>query len=104
MYAVIQVGSFQFKVAEGDMIDAPKLDSEIGKTFDVTDVLLVVDGDMVVAGDPFVKGAKVTVKVVRHLLDDKDISFKFRKRKDARKTIGHRQQLTALNIVKIAAK
>ena len=104
MYAVIQLGSFQFKVAEGDMIDAPKLDSEVGKSFDVTDVLLYASGDDVRVGDPFVKGAQVTVTVVRHLLDEKDISFKFKKRKDARKTIGHRQQLTALNITKIAVK
>ena len=104
MYAVIQVGSFQFKVAQGDMIDAPKLDSEVGKSFDITDVLLVADGDKVRVGDPLVKGATVTAKVVRHLLDDKDIRFTFRKRKDSRKTIGHRQQLTALNIVKIDVK
>ena len=104
MYAVIQVGSFQFKVKEGDMIDAPKLDSEVGQSMDITDVLLVAKGDEVSVGDPFVKGAKVTAKIVRHLLDDKDISFKFKKRKDARKTIGHRQQLTALNITKIEVK
>jgi large subunit ribosomal protein L21 len=104
MYAVIQVGSFQFRVAEGDKIDAPKLDSEVGKTFDITDVLLYADGADVRVGDPFVKGASVSVKIERHLLDDKDIRFKFKKRKDARKTIGHRQQLTALNITKITAK
>ena len=45
MYAVIQVGSFQFKVKEGDMIDAPKLDSEVGQSLDITDVLLVANGE-----------------------------------------------------------
>ncbi|MFH0754766.1 MAG: 50S ribosomal protein L21 [Candidatus Omnitrophota bacterium] len=104
MYAVIQLGSFQFKVAEGDMIDAPKLDSEVGQTLDISDVYLYANGDDVRVGDPLVKNVKVHAKIVRHLLDEKDISFKFRKRKDARKTIGHRQQLTALNITKIEAK
>lgn len=104
MYAVIQLGSFQFKVKEGDIIDAPKLDSDVGKSFDVSDVLLYANGDDLRVGNPFVKGVKVTGTVVRQLLDTKDISFKFKKRKDSRKTIGHRQQLTAINITKIEAK
>lgn len=102
MYAVIQTGSFQFKVAEGDIIDAPKLDNEVGQTFDIGDVLLVVDGDDVRVGNPLVKGASVTVEVIRQHLDTKDIHFTFRKRKDSRKAIGHRQQLTALKVTKIA--
>ncbi len=104
MYAVIQLGSFQFKVQEGDIIDAPKLDSDVGKSFDVNDVLLYANGDDLRVGNPAVKDVKVTATVVRQLLDTKDISFKFKKRKDARKTIGHRQQLTAINITKIEAK
>ncbi len=104
MYAVIQVGSFQFKVAEGDMIDAPKLDNEVGQAFDITDVLLYNNGEDVRVGAPFVKGVTVAAKIVRHFRDDKDISFKFKKRKDARKAIGHRQDLTALQITSISAK
>ena len=104
MYAVIQVGSFQFKVTEGDMIDAPRMDTEVGQSFDITDVLLYANGDELRVGNPAVKDVKVTATVVRQELDTKDISFKFKKRKDARKTIGHRQQLTALNITKIELK
>lgn len=103
MYAVIDVGSFQFRVAEGDVIDAPSMDIEPGKTMDIDKVLLVADGENVKVGAPYVTGAKVSFEVVRHLRDEKDISFFFRKRKDARKTIGHRQDLTALKVTKIAA-
>jgi len=102
MYAVIDVGSFQFKVAEGDIIDAPSMDIEAGKTLDIDKVLLVADGENVKVGTPYVAGAKVSFEVVRHLRDDKDISFFFRKRKDVRKTIGHRQELTALKVSKIS--
>jgi large subunit ribosomal protein L21 len=102
MYAVIKTGSFQFRVAEGDIIDAPKLEMEIGKTFDISDVLLVADGENVSVGNPNVKGASVTVEVIAQHLDTKDVNFTFRKRKDARRKIGHRQQLTALKITKIA--
>ena len=104
MYAVINVGSFQFKVSPGDMIDAPKLESEVGQEFDIKDVLLYANGDDVRVGDPLVKTVKVHAKIVRHLRDEKDISFKFKKRKDSRKAIGHRQELTALNITSIEAK
>ena len=102
MYAVIDVGSFQFKVAEGDIIDAPSIEIEPGQTLDVDKVLLVANGDDVKIGTPYVTGAKVSFEVVRHLRDEKDISFFFRKRKDVRKTIGHRQDMTALKVSKIS--
>ena len=103
MYAVIDVGSFQFKVSEGDIIDAPSIDIEPGQKLDVDKVLLVANGEDVKIGTPYVAGAKVSFEVVRHLRDEKDISFFFRKRKDVRRTIGHRQELTALKVAKIAA-
>ena len=103
MYAVIDVGSFQFKVAEGDIIDAPSIDIEPGQKLDVDKVLLVANGEDVKIGTPYLAGAKVSFEVVRHLRDEKDISFFFRKRKDVRRTIGHRQELTALKVAKIAA-
>lgn len=102
MYAVIEIGPFQFKVQEGDLIDAPKLEEEVGKAFDIESVLMISDGDNLQVGDPYVKGATVAVEVVKHHRDKKDISFKFRRRKDSRRKIGHRQDLTALKIAKIA--
>jgi large subunit ribosomal protein L21 len=103
MYAVIELGSFQFKVQEGEIISAPSLPTEVGQKFDIESVLMVVNGDSVTLGNPLVKGAKVTAEVVRHFLDQKDISFKFRRRKNSKKTKGHRQGLTALKIAKISA-
>ena len=103
MYAVIEVGSFQFKVTEGEIIDAPKLDSEIGQTLDLDKVLCVVDGTDIKVGTPYLTGAKVTAEIVRQFRDTKDINFTYRKRKDSRKAIGHRQYLTALKVTKILA-
>jgi large subunit ribosomal protein L21 len=102
MYAVIDVGAYQFKVAEGDLIDAPKLEKEIGQSFDINEVLLFADGEDVRIGAPYVKGAKVTLEVVRQFRDEKVINFTYRKRKDSRKKIGHRQDLTALKVAKIS--
>ena len=102
MYAVIEVGSFQFKVQEGGIIDTPSLPGEVGQKIDIDSVLMVVNGESVMLGNPFVKGAKVTAEIVRHFRDEKDISFKFRRRKNSKKTKGHRQGLTALKIAKIS--
>ena len=102
MYAVIDIGSFQFKVAEGDIIDAPKLDQDVGQKFDLDKVLLVADGENVKVGDPYVKGATVSLEVVRQFRDQKDHKFIYRKRKDWRKKQGHRQELTALKVAKIS--
>ncbi|MBZ0167345.1 MAG: 50S ribosomal protein L21, partial [Candidatus Omnitrophica bacterium] len=60
-------------------------------------------GSEVRIGRPYLKDVKVQAKVVRHLLDDKVIAFKYRKRKDSASKVGHRQRLTALSIEKIAA-
>ena len=103
MYAVVEVATLQFKVTEGEVIDAPKLDSEIGKTIDLDKVLCVVDGEAVKIGTPYLPGAKVTAEVIRQFRDEKDINFTYRKRKDSRKAIGHRQYLTALKITGIKA-
>jgi large subunit ribosomal protein L21 len=103
MYAVIVLGSFQFKVQEGEVIDVPTLPQEAGQKVDIDSVLMVANGDSVTLGSPFVKGAKVTGEIVRHFLGEKQINFKFRKRKNSKKTKGHRQGQTALKIVKISA-
>jgi large subunit ribosomal protein L21 len=102
MYAVIEVGSFQFKVQEGEIIDVPSLSRETGQKVDIDSILMVVEGDDVKLGTPFVQGAKVMGEVVRHFRDDKDINFKFRRRKNSKRTKGHRQELTALKITKIS--
>jgi len=103
MYAVIQIGSAQYKIAEGDRIQANRLDYEIGQDVQLDQVLLCADGENIKVGTPFLKGAKVKVKVLEHVRADKVIAFKYRKRKDSARTHGHRQDLTALEIVKISA-
>ena len=104
MFAVIQVGSNQYKVSEGDVIEANRLENEEGKTLTLDQVLIYVHDKDIRIGKPFLKDVKVTAKVVAHTLDDKKVAFKFRCRKGVAKKHGHRQQLTALNISKIDAK
>ena len=103
MYAIIEIGAKQFKVSEGDMIQAHSLKEEEGKSISIDKVLLFAKGADIRIGQPFLKDVKVTAKVLKHELDDKIISFKYRLRKNSARKTGHRQKLTALNITKISA-
>ncbi len=102
MYAVVQVGSSQFKVAEGDVIDVDRINGEEGKKINIDQVLMFVNGADIRIGQPFLEDIKVSAKVVKHLLDAKVVAFKYRRRKDSSSKVGHRQRLTTLNITKIA--
>lgn len=104
MFAVVQIGSMQYKIAEGDTIDTFLLEDKEGINITLDKVLLLSDGSSVKIGQPYLKGAKVTAKVIRHHLGEKSIAFKYRKRKNSLWKKGHRSQLTTLNITKISAE
>ena len=103
MYAVVRTGSKQYKVEKGTVLDVEKLEGAKGKV-SLKDVLLVSDGTKLEIGKPKVKGAEVVCDVVDQIKAKKVISFKFKRRKDSKKKIGHRQKLTRLVVkdIKIA--
>lgn len=98
MKAIIATGGKQYCVSEGDVIYIEKLNVEAGNDIEFTDVLMV-DG---VAGDPYVKGAKVVGTVEKHGKQKKILVFKYRPKKKYRKTQGHRQPYTKVTIKKIS--
>ena len=99
MYAIIETGSKQYKISQGDVIEVELLESKRHVTFD--HVLLVSDGDKVEVGAPYVKGAKVSAKVLGTGKDDKVTTFKFKNKTNYHRTKGHRQPYTQLEIEKI---
>ncbi|MGO9147085.1 MAG: 50S ribosomal protein L21 [Desulfomonilia bacterium] len=101
MYAVIRTGGKQYKVEEGDILRVEKLEAEKGDTVTFADVLLLGGGEFAI-GSPTVKGAQVSASVVRQLRDKKILVFKMKRRKRYRRTIGHRQYLTEVRIIKIS--
>ena len=101
MYAVIESGGKQYRVAPGDVIQVEKLDVTEGQTVDLNQVLMVSDDQGVRVGNPMLAGAMVTAKVKSHGRDDKVRVFKMRRRKHYRKTSGHRQYYTELEITGI---
>lgn len=97
MKAIFVTGGKQYYVSEGDTIYIEKLSNEAGSTVEFTDVLFV-NGK---AGNPTVKGAKVVGTVEKHGKQKKIIVFKYRPKKKYRKTQGHRQPYTKIEITKI---
>ena len=103
MYAIIQTGSKQYKVAVGDIIEVEKLGLEAGAEVTFDQVLAVAgdDGKLNI-GTPMVDGAKVSAKVLDEFRAKKIVAFKMKRRKGYRRTIGHRQTLTRVEITAIA--
>jgi len=103
MYAIIRTGGKQYQVAAGDRLRVEKLQGNVGDTVELSDILMVVDGEEVKIGQPVIEGAKVVAKITEHGKADKVIVFKKKKRKGYRVKRGHRQQYTALTIEEISA-
>ena len=103
MYAIIQTGGKQYKVQVGDIIEVEKLGVEPGNEV-VFDQVLAVAGDdgKLNVGTPIVEGAKVTATVKDLFRAKKIVVFKMKRRKGYRRTIGHRQNLTRVEITAIA--
>lgn len=102
MYAVIISGGKQHRVTVGERLKVELLKNEPGQTFDLTDVLLVANGDDVCVGAPLVEGARVAVEVLGHGRHDKIRIVKHKRRKHYHKEQGHRQWFTEIKITDIA--
>jgi large subunit ribosomal protein L21 len=101
MFAVIKTGGKQFRVQEGDILDVEKLDLQEGKKITFDNVLLIEDDKNTLIGTPVVEKAQVVGEVVENFKDKKVLVFKKKRRKQYRKTTGHRQMLTRVKIEKI---
>jgi len=102
MYAVIETGGKQYRVAEGQSIKVEKLDAEAGSSIDLDKVLMVANGDDIKVGAPYLDGGKVTATVKSHGRAKKIHIIKFRRRKHHQKATGHRQHYTELQITGIS--
>lgn len=103
MFAVVKTGGKQYKVASGDVIKVEKLEVEAGATVELDQVLMVGDESSVTVGAPMVAGASVVFQVLEQTKGPKVITFKKRRRKNSRRTRGHRQQITVLRVTGITA-
>jgi large subunit ribosomal protein L21 len=102
MYAVIQAGSRQFKVTEGQTLTIDRVPGNAGDTFKFEKVLMV-GGDKIALGSPTLKGAVVEATIKSQTKGEKVTIFKYLRRKNYKRTRGHRQPVTVLEIGKIKA-
>jgi large subunit ribosomal protein L21 len=103
MYAVIQTGGKQYKVAPGDVLKVEKLEAKKGDMVEIKDVFMIADGDKVSVGKPNLASAMVTAEVMGDVKGEKILIFKHRRRKGYRRTNGHRQNYTTLKVKDIKA-
>ncbi len=103
MYAVFATGGKQYRATTGDILKIEKLNAEKGTTIELDQVLMMGEGADVTVGAPYIKGGKVTAKVVEHGRGEKIRIIKFHRRKHHRKQMGHRQDFTRIEITGIAA-
>jgi large subunit ribosomal protein L21 len=101
IYAVIRSGGKQYKVAPNQLLDVERLRADVGAVVELSDVLMVADGDDVTVGQPQVTGARVVAEVMEHGRGPKLIVFKYKNKTRYRKKTGHRQAYTRLAIRQI---
>jgi len=102
MYALVKTGGKQYRVSKDDTILVERLSAEEGEQIILNDIVMLGDGDKVTIGTPLVDGAGVSATVVRQTRGPKIIIFRRKRRKNHRRTQGHRQDLTLLKIIDIA--
>ena len=105
MYAIIATGGKQYRVSEGDNIYVEKLSNEQGEPLQAGDVVTVpvmmVSGETIAVGNPYITGATVTGKIVRQLRGEKIHILKYKSKKNYRRKAGHRQPYTQVEITGI---
>jgi len=102
MYALVEFKGKQYKAENGALLKVSKIDADPGTTVSI-DTVLLVSGDSIVVGSPYVTGAKVSAVVESHGKDDKIIVFKYKPKKDYRRKQGHRQEYSIIKIENISA-
>ena len=103
MYAVFKTGGKQYRATTGDILKVEKIEAEKGATVELDQVLMVGEGEDVKIGAPYLDGGKVTATVVDHGRHKKIKVIKFKRRKNYRKQMGHRQYFTQIEITGIDA-
>lgn len=102
MYAVIQTGGKQYRVSAGEKLRIERIAGDVGQEIVLDQVLLVADGEALKLGAPLVAGARIKARVLKHGRGEKVRIFKLNRRKHYRRSQGHRQNYTEIEILGIA--
>ena len=102
MYAIVSPGGKQYKVATDDVITVEKIEGEVGSKIELP-VIFLNDGKKIVTDPAKLAKAKVTAEILDQFKGEKQLVYKFHKRKRYHRLKGHRQQLTKVKITKVQA-
>jgi large subunit ribosomal protein L21 len=103
-YAIIEAGGKQYRAEEGKALTVDLLTANVGDAVTLDKVLMVVDGETVIIGTPYVTGASLTTTVKEHFKGKKILIFKYKPKIDYRRKTGHRQQYTRLLVQSIVTE
>ena len=103
-FAVIQTGGKQYKVSTSEILKVERLNTQVGKTVEFKNVLVLNDNKNTEIGNPNIRGAKVEATILKNTKNRTVLVFKKRRRKNSRKKYGHRQPITLIKITKIFSK
>ena len=103
MYAIVKTGGKQYKAAKDDVLIIEKLEGEPGSSVELSEVVMVVDGDNTTVGSPFIKGAVVKGEIVRQGKAKKINALNYKPKKNERKRWGHRQPETHVRVTEVVA-
>jgi len=104
MYAIVNISGHQYRVTENERLKIALLEAEAGKKVNFDQVLLLDDGKKINIGEPFVKNASVSAKVLEHGRDRKILVYKKKRRKGYQRKNGHRQDYTLIQVDTISVK
>ncbi len=102
MYAIVEIAGKQYRVEKDTTINVDKLEKNANDDLVIDKILMVANGDTILVGQPYVKNAKVTAKVLGDIKGEKVRGIKFLKRKRHERTIGHRQNYSQIIISELS--
>lgn len=102
MYAIIETGGRQYRVATGDTLKVERIEGKEGDLIEMPKVIAVGEGENISVGKPTLESAKVLAEILSHGKADKVVVFKMKRRKNYRRLRGHRQHFTQLRIREIS--
>lgn len=101
MYAIIETGGKQYRVEKNDVIDVELLEADDAKKIELSTVLFVFDGTKATVGTPYVSKSAVRAELIDEVKGPKVLSMKYKKRKNYRRKVGHRQRYARIKITEI---
>jgi large subunit ribosomal protein L21 len=98
MYAVVKTGGKEYRISQGDLIRVEKRQGKVGDQVTMKDILMVSHEDQVQVGNPLVANAVITGEIVQQVKGKKVLTYKMKRRKNYRRTKGHRQTYTYIRV------